>query len=129
MAAKSFSKPTEAELEILQILWQHGPCTVKFVNDVLNGKKETGYTTTLKFMQIMHEKGLVERDTQNKSHIYKAVVDESETKQALLDKFLETAFGGSAANLVLQALGNYKASHNELEQIKKVIEEIEGKKG
>lgn len=128
MAAKHFQKPTEAELEILQILWQEGDSTVKYVNDKLNERKEVGYTTTLKIMQIMSEKGLVERDTTSKSHLYKAAIEESETKQALLDKFLETAFKGSAGNLVLQALGNFETSKSEIDQIKKMIEEIEGKK-
>lgn len=127
MAAKHFQKPTEAELEILQILWEHGLCTVKRVNDLMNEKKEVGYTTTLKFMQIMYDKGFVERDTRNKGHIYKAVITEDETKQIMLDKLLESAFGGSAMNLVLQTLGNYKTSKDEIEQIKKIINEIERK--
>ncbi len=128
MAAKHFQKPTEAELEILQILWQEGEQTVKQVNDKLSEKKDVGYTTTLKIMQIMFEKGLVAREAQGRSHIYTAAVDETITKQAMLDRLLETAFGGSAMNLVLQALGNCETSNNELEQIKKVIEEIEGKR-
>lgn len=128
MAAKHFQKPTESELEILQILWQNEDSTVKFVNDRLSEKKEVGYTTTLKIMQIMLEKGLVERDPQGRCHIYRAAVDETETKQAMIDKLLETAFGGSAMNLVLQALGNCETTQNDLDQIKKVIEEIEGKK-
>lgn len=125
MAAKHFQKPTESELEVLQIIWQNGASTVKFVNDKLNEKKEVGYTTTLKIMQLMNEKGLVERNTDNRCHIYSAAVDEAETKKALLHRFLETAFGGSTTNLVLQALGNYDASKNELEQIKKAIEDLE----
>jgi len=128
MAAKHFQKPTEAELEILQILWQNGDSTVKYVNDKLSEKKDVGYTTTLKIMQIMNEKGLVERDAQGRCHVYRSAVDETETKQAMLDKFLETAFGGSAMNLVLQALGSCEPTKNELNQIKKMIEEIEGKK-
>jgi len=125
MAAKHFQKPTEAELEILQILWQDGDSTVKYVNDKLNEKKEAGYTTTLKIMQIMNEKGLVERNTDSKSHIYKALVNEAETKKYLLDQFLETAFGGSAMNLALQALNYHNPSKKERDKIKKVIEEIE----
>ena len=125
MAAKHFQKPTESELEILQILWQNGESTVKYVNDKLNEKKEAGYTTTLKLMQIMNEKGLVERNTEAKSHVYKAAVDETEAKQLLLDRFLETAFGGSAMNLVLQALNGYKTSKKEREKIINVIEEME----
>jgi len=128
MAAKHFQKPTESELEILQILWQDGESTVKQVNDKLNERKETGYTTTLKIMQIMNEKGLVERDPQGRCHVYRPAVSETDTKKVMLDKILETAFGGSAMNLVLQALGSYETSKNEIEQIKKVIEEIEGKK-
>jgi BlaI family transcriptional regulator, penicillinase repressor len=128
MAAKHFQKPTEAELEILQILWQDGEQTVKYVNDKLNEKKEAGYTTTLKIMQIMNEKGLVERNTDAKSHVYRALIDETEAKKMLLDRFLETAFGGSAMNLVLQALNDHKTSKSEREKIKKVIEEIEGRR-
>jgi predicted transcriptional regulator len=128
MAAKHFQKPTEAELEILQILWQNDDSTVKFVNDKLSEKKDVGYTTTLKIMQIMYEKGLVERDAQGRHHVYRAAVDETETKQVMIDKLLETAFGGSAMNLVLQALGNCETTQKDLDQIKKVIEEIEGKK-
>jgi BlaI family transcriptional regulator, penicillinase repressor len=128
MAAKHFQKPTEAELEILQILWLDGESTVKYVNDKLNEKKEAGYTTTLKIMQIMNEKGLVERNTDAKSHVYKAAIDEEEAKKLLLDRFLETAFSGSAMSLVLQALNNYKTSKKEREKIIKVIEEMEGRR-
>jgi predicted transcriptional regulator len=128
MAAKHFQKPTESELEILQVLWHDGESTVKQVNDKLNEKKETGYTTTLKILQIMNEKGLVDRDAQGRCHVYRPAVSETDTKKVMLDKILETAFGGSAMNLVLQALGSYETSKNEIEQIKKVIEEIEGKK-
>ena len=118
-------KPTEAELEILQVLWQNGPSTVKFVNDELNKKKETGYTTTLKMMQIMFEKKLVQREKSGRSHIYKAAFKQEETQQVLLDKILDTAFGGSAGKLVMQALGNKKTSKKELEEIKQLIEKLE----
>src|SRR5688572_33494304 len=83
------NKPTESELEILQILWEHGPNTVRFVNDELSKSKETGYTTTLKLMQIMHEKGLVNRDEAARSHIYSAAITESATQKQLLDRFLD----------------------------------------
>jgi predicted transcriptional regulator len=119
-------KPTEAEIEILQILWQHGPCTVRYVNDLLNQKKEVGYTTTLKIMQIMSEKGLVKRNEQNRTHIYEAHVNEEATQKHMLDKFLDLAFRGSASKLVMQALGNHKATREELEQIKQLIDKIEG---
>jgi BlaI family transcriptional regulator, penicillinase repressor len=125
---KSSPKPTEAELEILQILWDSGPTTVRFVNDQLNLKKEVGYTTTLKIMQIMTEKNLLARDEENKSHIYSAVYKKDETQKVLLDKFLESTFGGSASKLVLQALGNRKTSKKEIEEIRKFLDEIEGGK-
>ena len=128
MKKKSSPKPTEAELEILQILWDSGPSTVRFVNDKLNLKKEVGYTTTLKIMQIMTEKNLLARDEENKSHIYSAVYKKDETQKVLLDKFLESAFGGSASKLVLQALGNRKTSKKEIEEIRKFLDEIEGGK-
>lgn len=128
MKKKSSPKPTEAELEILQILWDSGPTTVRFVNDKLNLKKEVGYTTTLKIMQIMTEKNLLARDEENKSHIYSAVYKKDETQKVLLDKFLESTFGGSASKLVLQALGNRKTSKKEIEEIRKFLDEIEGGK-
>lgn len=129
MKKKLSPKPTEAELEILQILWNSGPATVRFVNNKLNLKKEVGYTTTLKIMQIMVEKELLIRDEKNKSHIYSATYKKDETQKVLLDKFLETAFGGSASKLVMQALGNRKTSKKEIEEIKKFLDKIErGKK-
>lgn len=121
-------KPTESELEILNILWQNSPATVKYVNDELNKSKDTGYTTTLKLMQIMHEKSLLTRQREGRSHLYSPAIEESETKQAILDKMLETAFGGSAGKLVMQALGNNKTTSEELQQIKELIEKLEEKK-
>ena len=118
-------KPTEAELEILQILWQKGPSSVKDVNEEINKKKESGYTTTLKTMQIMFEKGLLVREKDGRSHTYQAAFKKEETQQVLLDKVLETAFGGSAGKLIMQALGNKKTSKEELTQIKKMIDELE----
>ena len=128
MKKKLSPKPTEAELEILQILWGSGPTTVRFVNDKLNLRKEVGYTTTLKIMQIMTEKNLLSRDEENKSHIYSAVYKKDETQKVLLDKFLESTFGGSASKLVLQALGNRKTSKKEIEEIRKFLDKIEGGK-
>jgi len=118
-------KPTEAELEILQILWQKGSSSVKDVNEEINKKKESGYTTTLKTLQIMFEKGLVTREKDGRSHTYMAAFKKEETQQALLDKVLETAFGGSAGKLIMQALGNKKTSKEELEEIKKMIDKLE----
>ena len=125
MSKKKNSKPTSAELEILQILWKNDAATVKTVNDILNQKKEVGYTTTLKIMQIMFEKGLLEREKEGRSHIYTPAKKESETQNIMLEKVLETAFGGSASKLVLQALGRSKTSEAELKEIKKFIEQME----
>jgi BlaI family penicillinase repressor len=128
MKKNAVPKPTEAELEILQILWKHGPCTVRFVNDKLNRKKTVGYTTTLKIMQLMFEKKLLKRDETTRSHLYSAAAREKETQGLLLDRFLETAFGGSALKLVMQALGNHKASKEEISQIRELLDNLEGEK-
>lgn len=125
MAKKQTPKPTDSELEILLILWQNGASTVKTVNEKLNEKKETGYTTTLKMLQIMYEKNLVERNENERSHVYKAAIDQNEIQKVLLDKLLETAFSGSAANLVMQALGNSQPSKEELKKIKELLNQIE----
>ena len=118
-------KPTESELEILQILWQLGKATVRQVNDELNKKREIGYTTTLKLMQIMFEKKLVTRTEEGRYHLYQAAVSEDETQQQLLDIFVDTAFKGSAMKLVMQALGNHQSSAEELDEIKKLIAQLE----
>jgi BlaI family penicillinase repressor len=118
-------KPTESELEILQVLWQHGPSTVRFVNDELSKKREVGYTTTLKLLQLMLEKVLVLREDSTKTHIYRAAVREEETQGLLLDRFVESAFGGSAMKLVMQALGNRTTSQEELQQIRRLLNDIE----
>jgi len=125
MKQKNIMRPTEAELEILQIIWISGPSTVRFVNDILSEKKNVGYTTTLKIMQIMTKKGFVERNEEKRTHIYNAVISEKETKNLLLNKFLNTTFGGSAAKLVMQALGNHKTHKEELKKIKALIKKIE----
>ena len=118
-------KPTDAELEILQVIWLHGPVSVRFVNDELNRKKRVGYTTTLKLMQIMREKGLLMRSEDGRKHIYYVVLKEKEAKNLLLDKFVKTAFGGSAMDLVMQALGNHQTTPDELEELKALIDKIE----
>ena len=114
-------KPTEGEMEILQVLWQKGLATVREVHEALN-KKDSGYTTTLKLMQIMHEKGLVERDTNQKTHIYKAIVSKDKTEKQMVSKMIDNVFNGSAARLVMQALGNHSASADELDEIKKYLD-------
>ncbi|HTM99265.1 MAG TPA: BlaI/MecI/CopY family transcriptional regulator [Pedobacter sp.] len=116
-------KPTESELEILQILWQKEQCTVRDVHETL-AKKDAGYTTTLKLMQIMHEKGLVERDTTAKTHIYKALLNQEKTQQQLVNKMIDNVFNGSAARLVMQALGNQSASKEEIDLIKEYLDKL-----
>lgn len=126
---RSQIKPTVSELEILQILWTEGPCTVREVNTLLNRIKDVGYTTTLKIMQIMNEKGLVERETNSRTHIYTAGVNREDTQNILLNRFLENTFSGSASKLIMQALGNHNASSSELKEIKELIEKLENKNG
>ena len=123
---KHIPKPTDAELEILSVLWEHGPSTVRFVNDQLNERREVGYTTTLKFLQIMSEKGLVTRNAEGRTHIYEAVSNREQVQEQLINKLVDTAFGGSAQKLVMQALGNAKTSREELEAIKSLIIRLEG---
>jgi len=122
---KAPPKPTDSELEILHVLWQHGPATVRTVNEQLSQHREVGYTTTLKIMQLMLEKGLVTRDDEGRSHIYRAAVREQDTQGLLLDKFVAATFGGSALKLVMQALGNRKTSADELAQIRRLLNDIE----
>jgi len=118
-------RPTDSELEILQVLWQQGPCTVRQVNDRLAENKDVGYTTTLKLMQIMHEKNLLTRLEESRSHVYEAAVGEEQTQATLLERFVGTAFRGSTTQLVLQALGNHKATTEELNQIRQLLNQIE----
>ncbi len=118
-------KPTDSELEILQILWQNGPSTVRFVNDKLNETRKVGYTTALKLMQIMFEKKLVSRDDSSRTHIYAAAVTEADTQQELLQTFVNRTFRGAAMKMVMQALGNHSASQDELDEIKQLISKIE----
>ena len=124
----SFPKPTESEMAILRILWQDGPATVRQVHEQLSQNKDAGYTTTLKLMQIMTEKGFVQRDETSRTHVYKAVVSEADAQKQLLDRFLETAFGGSAAKLVMQALGNHRTSRQELDEIRQLLDKMENRK-
>jgi BlaI family transcriptional regulator, penicillinase repressor len=121
--------PTDSELEVLQILWQRGSQTVRFVNDELNKQREVGYTTTLKIMQIMLDKGLVSREIHERSHIYTAVAQEEMTQTELLKDFVDAAFRGNSATLVMQALGNANTTAEELAEIKAFIEKMEQKVG
>jgi len=117
------TKPTDGELEILNILWQEGPATVRRVNECLN--KDAGYTTTLKLMQIMLEKGLLRRDAGAKVHIYEAAVSREQTQDQLVQRMIDTVFNGSAMNLVMQALGNHEASTAEMDQIRAYLDKAE----
>lgn len=126
--AKLKIKPTGSELEILQMLWNLGPRSVRELNDELNKTKPVGYTTTLKILQIMAEKGIVTRIKDGRNHIYTAAVEQNAAQQQLLDKLLFGIFGGSAKKLVMQALGNHSASKEELEEIKQYIEQLEKSK-
>ena len=124
MATTKTIKPTESELGILQILWKKGNASVREVHEELLQTKEAGYTTTLKLMQIMHEKGLVTRDDSIKTHIYQPAVSKEKTQKHLLNKMIDTVFGGSPGELVMQALGNHKASAEELEEIQKILDNL-----
>jgi BlaI family transcriptional regulator, penicillinase repressor len=119
-----YIKPTESELEILQVLWEKEKASVREVHEDLAGTKDVGYTTTLKLMQIMHEKGLVKRDDSSKTHIYQAAVTKEKTQKHLLGKMINTLFGGSSTELVIQALGNHKASPAELEEIQQLLNNL-----
>jgi BlaI family penicillinase repressor len=124
MANTKYVKPTESELEILQILWTKGLATVREVHEELSKVKDAGYTTTLKLMQIMHEKGLVKRDDSIRTHIYQAAVNKERTQKHLLSKMIDSLFGGSPTQLVIQALGNSenKATPEELEKIQALLD-------
>ncbi|HMK03697.1 MAG TPA: BlaI/MecI/CopY family transcriptional regulator [Ferruginibacter sp.] len=122
----SLREPTRSELEILQVLWQHGPSTVRFVNEQLNKeKREVQYTSTLKLMQIMADKGLLKRDLSQMKHIYSAAEEENKTKDALLERFVNTMYNGSASSLLLQLLGNKKTSKKEIDAIKDLIKKLD----
>ena len=119
-------KPTDSELTILQELWQRGPSTVKVIHEALSSTRDIGYTTALKLMQIMHEKGLLTREREGKTHIYQPAVSQEKVRKQLLNKLMDTAFEGSAMKLIMQALGNESTSADELTQIKSFIEKLEG---
>jgi predicted transcriptional regulator len=120
------SRPTDAELAILRVLWSRGPSTVRQVHEVLSKGRETGYTTVLKLMQIMTEKGLVERDESERTHVYQTRFTQEQTQQRLVSDLLEKAFSGSASQLVMRALAAKSASADELAQIRSLLDELEG---
>jgi len=121
--AKSI-RPTESELEILQILWAKGLATVREVHEGLASSKDVGYTTTLKLMQIMNEKGLVKRDDSMRTHVYQAAVNKEKTQKHLLSKMIDSLFGGSPTQLVIQALGEHKATPDEIEKIQAILNDL-----
>jgi BlaI family transcriptional regulator, penicillinase repressor len=124
MSIQKTLKPTESELEILQILWTKGLATVREVHEELSKTKDAGYTTTLKLMQIMNEKGLVKRDDSIRTHVYQAAVNKERTQKHLLSKVIDSLFGGSSTQLVIQALGEHKVSHEELEKIQVLLNDL-----
>lgn len=118
-------EPTKSELEILQVLWSAGPSTVRQVNDQLNNLRQVNYTSTLKLMQIMAEKGILKRDESQMKHIYHVVEDETKTKENLLGKFVDNLYEGSSSKLVMQLLGNQKTSKEELQAIKDMLNQLD----
>ena len=122
------SKPTDAELAILRVLWERGACTVRQVHEALADTRETGYTTTLKLMQIMADKGLVTRNEAARTHVYSATAGQAQTQQQLLRDLMDRAFGGSAAALVLRALSAEDTSESELREIRQLIDDYREKR-
>ncbi|KPQ16734.1 MAG: BlaI family transcriptional regulator [Algoriphagus marincola HL-49] len=121
-------KPTEAELEVLAILWELKEASVRQVHERLAETKETGYTTTLKIMQIMHAKGMVSRDEKSRTHLYRPTVKQGETQKSLLKDLMSSAYGGSSKALVMQALGQDNPSKEELDEIRAFLDQLENKK-
>ena len=125
MARPASNRPTDAEMAILRVLWERGPSTVRDVHKAIGG---AGYTSVLKIMQIMHEKKLVARNEDNRSHVYRAAVPREQTQRQIVGDLIERVFGGSARALVLQALSAKRAGPEELAQIRKMLDEFEGGK-
>jgi predicted transcriptional regulator len=124
---RSTHRPTDAELEILRVLWERGPCTVGQVHQALQAAKPTGYTTALKLMQIMAEKRLLVRDERRRPHVYRPRVPAEETQRKLVRDLLDRAFAGAADQLVMRALGAKKVSAGELARIRELLDEMEGR--
>ena len=128
MKKSKLPKPTEAELSILRVLWQRGPSTVREIWDQINPGQQTGYTTVLKISQIMFEKGLLDRNETERSHVYKPRLTEEQTQRQVVGHLLERVFSGSARKLVMQALAVKKATPADLAEIRKLLDELEGGK-
>src|SRR5580658_6037643 len=121
-------EPTRAQLEILQVLWKHGPSTVRFVNDRLNQQKQSlSYTSTLKLMQIMHEKGMLQRDESSMTHIYSTRLEEQKTKSVVLKKFVDAMYDGSVKSLMLELLGGERTTNKEWDRIKDLLNQLDDK--
>lgn len=129
MANRDQPRPTDAELAILRVLWEHGPCTVRRVQESLGRHKPTGYTTALKLLQVMTEKGLVLRDESRRSHVYRPRSSEEHTQRQLVGDLIRRAFGGSARKLVVQALASKEASAEELAEIRQLLDRLEREPG
>jgi len=127
MSTSSTPKPTASELEILQILWERGPSTVREVHEALSEKRPIGYTSVLKFMQIMTAKGTVRRNEQQRAHVYEAVQPAEKTKRQLALDVLQRVFDGSASDLMMHALAGHKTSKEELEELRRLLNEYERK--
>ena len=127
MTEKHSPRPTAAELELLRVLWQRGPSTVRQIHDALPGHKGTGYTTTLKLLQRMLDKGLCERDETTRSHVYQAIDRAEETQKQLVRDLLRRAFGGAPGKLVLQALAEEDVSAEELSEIRRVLDDLQAR--
>ncbi len=125
MTKQTTQRPTDAELAILRVLWERGPSTVRQVHEILSEVRPTVYTTILKLMQIMADKGLVYRDESQRAHVYQPAFTEAETQKRLLGDLIERAFGGSTTNLIMQALSAKEASAEELVQIRQILDEVE----
>jgi BlaI family transcriptional regulator, penicillinase repressor len=117
-------KPTESEMEVLQIMWDKEPCTVRDVHDVLEKTKDVGYTSTLKLMQIMFDKGMVKRDTTSRSHLYNSLISREQAQETALNKFIDTVFKGSSTDLIMKALGQHMASEKELDVITEYLNQF-----
>jgi len=127
MSNKPLPKPTEAELALLRVLWERGPSTVREIHENLSDEKETGYTTSLKILQNMAEKGLVARDESRRSHVYRAVYQAEQTQRQLVRDLLRRAFGGSPGKLVVQALSEETVSADDLLEIRRLLDELEAR--
>jgi len=125
MSRPRSNKPTDAELSILKVLWEKGPSTVRDVQEALNVTRKTGYTTALKLLQIMADKGLVDRDETSRAHVYRPSSSETETQQQIVGDLLDRVFGGSAAKLVLHSLSSQQATPEDIQQIREMLAKME----